>query len=74
MRDPAKLIGATVAERITAAMAYAEMKPAELARAIGVSRAIVSQWQSGLVKKLAAENLLNIAHWTEYERALSECK
>lgn len=47
-------------ERLTFARKTAGLKQIELARAVGVSSASVSDWESGVVKNLEAPNLLKI--------------
>ncbi len=47
-------------ERLRYAREEAKIRPTDLAKAIGVSNATVSDWESGEIKKLEGENLLKV--------------
>lgn len=55
---------ATLGQRIAAAREMAGMNQAELARAVGVSRSAVNQWESENVKNLKIDNLFDVARVT----------
>ena len=54
-------VATSLSERIRRAMERKGMRPAELARRVGISRASVSDWMSGKTKSLDGENLLRAA-------------
>ena len=56
-----KLVGMTIAKRITKARQDAEMSKSELARVVGVTPSSVTQWESGETKSIEGENLAKIA-------------
>lgn len=51
----------TFADRIDYAITQAGMSPADLARAIGLSRAAVSKWMTGDTKSVRPDNLFKAA-------------
>ena len=55
---------ATLGQRITSAREMAGMSQSELARAVGVSRSSVSQWENDQTKNLKLPNLFEIARVT----------
>lgn len=50
-------------ERLKSARHAAGYKQIDLARAVGVSSATVSDWEGGVIKNLEAENLLKICEY-----------
>lgn len=51
----------TIGERIKEARKEKGLRPVELAKKIGVTRAAVGAWESGKTKRILGENLLKIA-------------
>jgi DNA-binding Xre family transcriptional regulator len=47
-------------ERFTLAIEQTNLRPTDIAKAIGVSNATVSDWESGETKKIEGENLLKV--------------
>jgi len=55
------LIVSTLEARLKAAIKNAGLKPIELARRAGISRATVSLWLNGQTKNIAGDNLVRVA-------------
>jgi transcriptional regulator with XRE-family HTH domain len=64
--DQASADTMNLGQRIAHALHTSGLKPAELARRAGVSRAAVSKWQSGDTKNIRHENLIAIADATGF--------
>ena len=56
--------GVTLGERIAAAREMAGMNQAELAKAIGVTRSAIQQWESDQTKNLKLANLFAVSRVT----------
>lgn len=56
--------GVTLGERIAAAREMAGMNQSELAKAIGVTRSAIQQWESDQTKNLKLSNLFAVARVT----------
>jgi len=54
----------TLGKRIAAAREMAGLNPSELARAVGVTKAAVSQWEKDQTKNLKLENLFEVSRIT----------
>lgn len=65
MPSPPKLTGRDLAERVAAARKFAGLSQAALARAVGVSRSAISQWELGRTGKLTSAHLLKVEEVTK---------
>jgi len=59
--DFAVMDAETVGERLKAARVRAQMTQEQVAHRVGVSRGVISQWETGLIEKIAAAHLAGCA-------------
>jgi len=59
--DFAVMDAETVGERLKAARARAQMTQDQVAQRVGVSRSVISQWETGLIQNIAAAHLAGCA-------------